>query len=101
MDVDTVRRYCLSFPQATEGIQWGHDLLFRVGGKIFAQRAAVGLLFIGDSHSVGQQSSGRQIGGAHGVIKTLAGNRIDQAGRVANRHPAVAGHAVLFPGPGL
>src|SRR5437588_1709188 len=36
MDVDTVRRYCLSFPQATEGIQWGHDLLFRVGGKIFA-----------------------------------------------------------------
>ena len=36
MDIETVRRYCLSFPHATEGIQWGHDLLLRIGGKMFA-----------------------------------------------------------------
>lgn len=31
-----MREYCLSLPHATEDIQWEHDLLFRVGGKIFA-----------------------------------------------------------------
>lgn len=31
-----LRRYCLSLPHATEGIQWGSDLLFRIGGKMFA-----------------------------------------------------------------
>src|SRR5580765_8536386 len=36
MDIETLRRYCLSLPHATEGIQWGNDLLFRLGGKIFA-----------------------------------------------------------------
>ena len=36
MDIETLRRYCLSLPQATEGIQWGNDLLFRIGGKMFA-----------------------------------------------------------------
>jgi predicted DNA-binding protein (MmcQ/YjbR family) len=35
-DVDWIRSYCLSFPHATEDIQWVNDLLFRVGGKIFA-----------------------------------------------------------------
>lgn len=36
MDIDNIRAYCLSFPHATEDIQWGNDLLFRIGGKIFA-----------------------------------------------------------------
>lgn len=36
MDLESVRRYCLSFPHATEGLQWGDDLLFRIAGKIFA-----------------------------------------------------------------
>ena len=36
MDIDSLRNYCLSFPHATEDIQWGNDLLFRVSGKIFA-----------------------------------------------------------------
>jgi predicted DNA-binding protein (MmcQ/YjbR family) len=36
MEVETLRQYCLSFPQATEDIQWENDLLFRIGGKIFA-----------------------------------------------------------------
>jgi predicted DNA-binding protein (MmcQ/YjbR family) len=36
INVDWIRSYCLSFPHATEDIQWGNDLLFRIGGKIFA-----------------------------------------------------------------
>jgi predicted DNA-binding protein (MmcQ/YjbR family) len=36
VDLDWLRRYCLSFPHATEQIQWGSDLIFKIGGKIFA-----------------------------------------------------------------
>jgi predicted DNA-binding protein (MmcQ/YjbR family) len=36
MNVDWLRGLCLSFPGATEQIQWGSDLLFKVGGKMFA-----------------------------------------------------------------
>jgi len=36
MDLDQLRKLCLSFPGATEQIQWGDDLLFKVGGKMFA-----------------------------------------------------------------
>ena len=36
MDVDWLREVCLAFPNATEQIQWGDDLLFKVGGKMFA-----------------------------------------------------------------
>ena len=36
MDVDWLRELCLSFAGATEQIQWGSDLLFKVGGKMFA-----------------------------------------------------------------
>jgi len=36
MNVDWLRELCLSFPGATEQIQWGSDLLFKVGGKMFA-----------------------------------------------------------------
>jgi len=36
MNVDSIREYCLSLPHATEDIQWGNDLLFRIAGKIFA-----------------------------------------------------------------
>lgn len=36
MDLDSIRTYCLSLPHATEDIQWGNDLLFRISGKIFA-----------------------------------------------------------------
>ena len=36
MDIDTIRKYCLSFPHATENIQWGCDLCFKVDGKLFA-----------------------------------------------------------------
>ncbi|MFZ0817629.1 MAG: MmcQ/YjbR family DNA-binding protein, partial [Candidatus Sulfotelmatobacter sp.] len=36
MNVDSIREYCLSFPHATEKLQWGDNLCFKVGGKIFA-----------------------------------------------------------------
>src|SRR6202035_4876480 len=36
MNIDQLRKLCLSFPGATEQIQWGDDLLFKVGGKMFA-----------------------------------------------------------------
>jgi predicted DNA-binding protein (MmcQ/YjbR family) len=35
MNADSLRTYCLSFPQATENLQWGDDLCFKVRGKIF------------------------------------------------------------------
>jgi predicted DNA-binding protein (MmcQ/YjbR family) len=35
MTLDAIRNYCLSFPQATENLQWGDDLCFKVKGKIF------------------------------------------------------------------
>ena len=33
--LDWVRAFCLSFPNATEDVQWEHDLLFRIAGKMF------------------------------------------------------------------
>ena len=36
MDIETVRAYCLSFPHVTEEVLWGNDLVFKIGGKIFA-----------------------------------------------------------------
>jgi predicted DNA-binding protein (MmcQ/YjbR family) len=39
MDVERIRQICLSFPSATEQIQWEHVLLFKVGGKMFALAA--------------------------------------------------------------
>ena len=36
MDIEQLRKICLAFPGASEQIQWGDDLLFKVGGKMFA-----------------------------------------------------------------
>jgi predicted DNA-binding protein (MmcQ/YjbR family) len=36
MDNESVRAYCLTFPHATENVQWGADLVFKIGGKMFA-----------------------------------------------------------------
>lgn len=35
MKLEKLRTLCLSFPGATEQIQWGADLVFKVGGKMF------------------------------------------------------------------
>ena len=39
MDIDALRHRCLSFPHATENVQWGADLCFKVDGKLFAVTA--------------------------------------------------------------
>jgi predicted DNA-binding protein (MmcQ/YjbR family) len=36
MNIDSLRKFCLSFPHATEKLQWGEELCFKVDGKIFA-----------------------------------------------------------------
>lgn len=36
MDLESIRTYCLSLPHVDEKVQWGNDLLFRIGGKMFA-----------------------------------------------------------------
>jgi len=36
VDLDWLRKTCLAFPHVTEQIQWGYDLVFKVGGKMFA-----------------------------------------------------------------
>lgn len=36
MNLDSIRRFCLSLPHATENVQWGDDLVFKVAGKMFA-----------------------------------------------------------------
>lgn len=33
--LDWVRSFCLSLPHATEDVQWEHNLLFRIAGKMF------------------------------------------------------------------
>src|SRR5258706_15768734 len=39
MNVDWVRKYCLSLPHTTETVQWGDDLVFKIGGKMYAVAA--------------------------------------------------------------
>jgi predicted DNA-binding protein (MmcQ/YjbR family) len=34
--VDSIRKLCLTFPHATEHVQWGDDLVFKIAGKMFA-----------------------------------------------------------------
>ncbi len=36
MDINWVRHYCLSLPHTTEKVQWQDDLVFKVGGKMYA-----------------------------------------------------------------
>jgi predicted DNA-binding protein (MmcQ/YjbR family) len=36
MNQESVREYCLSFPHATEEVLWQKDLVFKIGGKMFA-----------------------------------------------------------------
>jgi len=33
--IDWVRAFCLTLPHTTEDVQWEHDLLFRIAGKMF------------------------------------------------------------------
>src|SRR5688572_6886019 len=35
MDLEQLRKFCLSFPGVTEDVKWGNDLCFSVGAKMF------------------------------------------------------------------
>ena len=35
MDIEFLRKYCLSFPNSSEKLQWGDALCFKVKGKMF------------------------------------------------------------------
>src|SRR5271170_5774428 len=39
MDIDWLRKYCLSLPHTTEQVQWEDNLVFKVGGKMYAVAA--------------------------------------------------------------
>jgi predicted DNA-binding protein (MmcQ/YjbR family) len=34
--IDWLRRYCLALPHTTEHVPWGDDLVYKVGGKMYA-----------------------------------------------------------------
>ena len=36
MDIEQLRKFLLSLPHVTERVQWGNDLLFCIGEKMFA-----------------------------------------------------------------
>ncbi len=36
MDVEWIRKYCIALPHTTEQVQWGNDLVFKIGGKMYA-----------------------------------------------------------------
>lgn len=36
MDAPGIRKVCLALAGATESVQWGNDLVFKIGGKMFA-----------------------------------------------------------------
>ena len=36
MTTDSVREFCIALPHTTESIQWGNQLVLKIGGKIFA-----------------------------------------------------------------
>ena len=40
MNIEQLRKYCLSFRGATEDIKWGNDLCFCVGAKMFCVTGA-------------------------------------------------------------
>jgi Uncharacterized protein conserved in bacteria len=35
-NIDWIRAYCLSLPHTTETVQWGNNLVFKIGGKMYA-----------------------------------------------------------------
>ena len=36
MSADWIRAHCMSLAHATEQVQWGDDLVFKIGGKMYA-----------------------------------------------------------------
>jgi predicted DNA-binding protein (MmcQ/YjbR family) len=46
MNVDWVRVHCMALPHTTEEILWGDDLVFKIGGKMYA------VVVLGAGHKV-------------------------------------------------
>ena len=46
MNIESLRKFCLSLPAATEDVKWGADLCFSVGGKMFCVTSMEGPLKI-------------------------------------------------------
>jgi predicted DNA-binding protein (MmcQ/YjbR family) len=44
MDVENIRSICKKLPSVTEGVKWGADLCFMVGGKMFCVTSLEGPL---------------------------------------------------------
>src|SRR5262249_53801883 len=44
MTVDTIREFCMSLPHVTEKVQWGDDLVFKVGSKTACRMFCVAYL---------------------------------------------------------
>jgi len=36
MNIEWVRKFCLALPHSTEEVLWGGDLVFKIGGKMYA-----------------------------------------------------------------
>ena len=36
MDIESTHTHCLSFPHVTEEVLWENDLVFKIGGKMYA-----------------------------------------------------------------
>ena len=97
MTLEKLRTLCLSFPGATEQIQWGADLVFKVGGKMFCVACTepvsppkVAMSFKCDDETFARADRARrrdpgavpgagEVGGA-GAVRHLAGSRADAAG---------------------
>jgi predicted DNA-binding protein (MmcQ/YjbR family) len=39
MNVEWFRKFCMSLPHSTEEVLWGGDLVFKIGGKMYAVAA--------------------------------------------------------------
>jgi len=39
VNVDWIRRFCMALPHTTEEVLWGGDLVFKIGGKMYAAAA--------------------------------------------------------------
>jgi predicted DNA-binding protein (MmcQ/YjbR family) len=39
MNLEWVRKHCMALPHTTETVQWGGDLVFKIGGRMYAVAA--------------------------------------------------------------
>ena len=39
MNLEWVQKYCMALPHTTETVQWGGDLVFKIGGRMYATAA--------------------------------------------------------------